>query len=79
MTEREYFPPTRAIITKIEALGFDDEARKLREAMLSSSGLEIAMGLRFHLSALKNDPKIEAETRLEIKAVISQINQAIGI
>lgn len=75
---RNFIGEAQALATKIEALGFADQAREIRDAIdFASTGSEILTGLRFHLHQLEKAPGVPADVAAEAHDLAEAIHATL--
>ena len=78
MSSYDHFAEAKRIADRIEGEGFPDRAHEIRHAIDDGrSGTEIFTQLRFYLAPLKDDLKIDLDTRAEIAVLLDKINEAL--
>ena len=74
----DHYREAKGIADQIEAEGFSSEAGEVRDAIDDGrSGTEIFMKLRFYLSPLIEDGRIDDLTRKRIAVLVDKLNEAL--
>lgn len=78
MNSYDHYAEAKSIADQIEAVGFAEEASAVRDAIDTGfSGTEIFMKLRFHLSPLQKNTKIDSAARSRIAVLVNKIDAAL--
>lgn len=79
MSGYDHYAEAKGIAEQIEAEGFEQQASDVRKAISEGrSGTEIFMQLRFYLSSLQTDMRIDPITRDRIATLVSKLNEALS-
>lgn len=78
MTTYDHYAEAKQIAGLIENEGFAQQAGEVRHAIDDGrSGTEIFMQIRYYLSPLLEDERIDSVTRERIRILVEKINEAL--
>jgi len=78
MTTYDHYDQAKQIAERIEREGFPEKAQNVRYAIENGkSGTEIFMQLRFYLSPLLDEERVDSFTKEKIGTLIEKINEAL--
>jgi hypothetical protein len=79
MSTYDQFREAGIIADKIEKDGFNQQAEEVRSAISNGrSGTEVFMQIRFYLSPLIKRDEINLSTRVQIKILVDNLNEALS-
>jgi hypothetical protein len=80
MNTYDHYAEAKNIADRMEGQGFLEPANEVRCAIVEggTSATEIFMRLRFYLSPLQRDSRIDPATRAQISVLINKLNEALA-